>query len=110
MRIAGLLAGILGLVLACNDARLCQDRGGQLRASEVDARLPPTCVMEAVDAGAPCIDAAGCHAGYCACAPAEGRRIRSGDDVAGACPSFPPAPGEHPRCAVVGGRAQVQPR
>ncbi|MBX7083545.1 MAG: hypothetical protein K1X88_30330 [Nannocystaceae bacterium] len=103
-----LRVGVLALawLLGCNAAKLCEDRGGVFFDSELDPRLPGSCVMAAVDAGQQCTEGYHCLAGWCACsdgAYGEGAELPESASMVGTCPSFPPRKGDGWHCAVVGG-------
>lgn len=104
MRVAIALGVVVGLVIgvACSQTDMCERRGGKWYDSVLDPRLPGSCVMPAVDVGNPCTEADHCHAGYCACSPAN---AKEGTHMTGECPEFAVKKEDGWVCAVSNGIA-----
>lgn len=104
------LLGLVSAILGCNAAALCKNRGGEWFASELDPRLPGSCVMASVDAGQACTEPYHCLAGWCACSdgPEAGGVLPERAAMVGTCPAFPPRKGDGWMCSVDGGHKHTR--
>jgi hypothetical protein len=111
--LASLFAFVLGLAAsACaSSANTCAMRGGRWYPSEIDPRLPGSCVMPAVDAGNHCTEHQHCEAKWCACSDErkpDGSPIHDGGAMTGVCPDFPARPEDGVLCVVEHGTKRAQ--